>query len=45
MRAGRAAQRAGEDSTVCPYRFDGPGDEPKRAAAWVRGYVLARRTG
>lgn len=43
MRAGRAAFLAGRDSTTCPYKLNGPGDEPLRASAWIRGYVLARR--
>ena len=29
--------------TACPYRASGDGTERVRAAAWIRGYLSARR--
>ncbi|HEY9291105.1 MAG TPA: Rmf/CrpP family protein [Microlunatus sp.] len=40
MRAGRDAYQAGLSSTACPYSLTG--DQARRAAVWVRGFVLAR---
>lgn len=44
IRAGARAFRAGKDSTVCPYSLTGDNPvEAAKGAAWIRGYVLARR--
>lgn len=40
---GRAAARAGEPLTACPYRFDAPDALTRaRARMWFRGYDLER---
>lgn len=43
IRAGAKAYRAGKDSTVCPYSLTGDPVAAAKGAAWIRGYVLARR--
>lgn len=43
MAAGYRAAQAGEPVTACPFDPDGDPTEQLHVAAWMRGYVRARR--
>jgi hypothetical protein len=43
LREGRAAAKAGKSALACPYNPNGDATERLRVAAWMRGYVRAKR--